>query len=129
MFHIFREELDDVFRRDAKLIWKLLAAAVVGLILGIKFTARFWFASEESRHGATPLASICITAAIIVVSVLAVLLLSLRDIVRERIREGQPVNFLLRCYLGSRLVSLGLWALTFIIAVLLVTMGWVSWFG
>jgi hypothetical protein len=124
MFHILREELDEAFRADGRLRWKLLAAALVGLVVGIKLTGKFWLSTEEAEHGGTPLASICITGATILVSVVAVLLLSLKDVTKRRVEDGQAVNLLLRCYLCSGVLSLVLWMLTVIVVVLVATVGW-----
>lgn len=129
MFHLFREELDAAFQEDRKLRWKLLAGVVVGLVLGIKLTAKFWFAPEEDQHGATPLVSACATGALAVLCVVLVLALSLKDIVKRRVCQQQPVSFLLRCYLAYGFLSLALWVVTAIGGTILATVCWASWFG
>jgi hypothetical protein len=108
MLHIFREVLDDAFREDAKLPWKLLAAAAVGAAIGV----RVCFGLSNDGHAKGHLEFLCTTGAIAIVCVVVALLLSLKDVVKRRIREGKPVSLLLRFYLASGLLSFVFWMAT-----------------
>ena len=123
MFHIFCEELDSAFRIDGKLRWKLLGAVVVGVGIGLKV----WFLMSKDENIKGFFGCLCCTGATTVVCIGAVLALSLKDVVKRRIYEGQPVSLLLRCYLASGLWSLGLWITTVILGLFLVALGFDAW--
>lgn len=116
MLQGFREQLDAVFREDGKLYWKLLAAVAVGVGVGLKL----WYRYMNVPNVEAPIGCVCFTGATTAVSVFAVLALSLKDVVQRRIDEGRPVNLLLRCYLASGVLSLGLWIVTVILGMFLV---------
>ncbi len=109
LFHVFREELDSAFRADSKLRWKLLGAVAVGVGIGLKAWSGPLPIDEKIKG---PFGCLCCTGAITVVCIGAVLALSLKDVVKRRIYEGQPVSLLLRWYLASGLWSFGLWIAT-----------------
>ena len=111
----FSKEIDHAFRQDRNLPRKLLGAVVVGLSFGL---------GSIAHPGASPLFYACATAATVLVCVVGVLALSLRDVVRRRMSEGESVNPLLRLYLASGKLSLALWAGTAIVASLLLSALW-----
>jgi hypothetical protein len=116
----FSKEIDQAFRQDRNLPRKLIGAVIVGLSVGCVLVVR---SSHNDRRGPRPFVYACVIGLTIVACVLAVFGLSLRDVVRRRMHDGEHVNIVLRLYLASGLMSLILGIATAIIIISL--LAWV----
>ena len=110
-----KKEIDHAFRQDRNLPWKLLGAVVVGLSASLHILL---------DPVAGPAFQACAIGATVLLSILVVLALSLKDVVRRRIGNGDPVHPLLRLYLASGKASLALWIGTVLVTTLLACMLW-----
>jgi hypothetical protein len=117
----FQRELSDLFTSDKSIVLKLLAGAVVGVLVAMRAA----FKSTQAGGGglSMPLkVAILVVAAI--VGMLVVLLLTLRDVVVRRVERGKPVNPLLRAYFGrgNGCLMVALWSITVIVVTFVVVM-------
>ncbi len=121
MFLPVISEIDQAFREDGNLPRKLLASVALGLTLA-------WFAYEfglpDTRGPVPAVVYACLTVITVAVCVGTVTALSLKDVVRRRIREGQTVSIVLRLYLVSGLLSLMLWVITTVFVTYLAATYW-----
>jgi len=105
----FRRELNDLFEKDDRQWLKVIGGAFVGGFVAFGAIRH----GLPDHEGATPLyVSVVTVATCAIVAAGAVLVLGLKDVVKRRLENGQPVNFILRAYLTSGLVSLAIWVLT-----------------
>ena len=118
----FREELDALFRDDRKLLWKVFGAVLVGSCISVKWWSKFLGDQEVALTEC-----LIVTAGTITVSVMAVLMLSLRDVVKRRIADGTPVSLCLRWYLAGGVWSLLLWIVTALAGTFLGIVLWGEW--
>jgi hypothetical protein len=123
MLFPFLDELNAAFREDRKLIWKLLGGAAVGLALAFEVC----MPRPNDPQSLSLFARVFVVVGTVSASLFAVLALSLRDVVKARISDGQPVNIVLRWYLGSGVLSLGLWIVTAILGTVVAAIAWASW--
>lgn len=93
----FRRELDDLFRSDRSLWWKIGGGALVGLLIGGSSLAK-----EEANPKISTTTALMLSGFLAVAGGLIALVLALKDVVRRRYENGQPVNPLLRFCLASR---------------------------
>ena len=109
----FSEQIDKVFAAERPFKLKLGAGAFVGLFVGASL-ARGWAAEH---HKETPVVVyLTIVGGSSVLAVSLVVMLRLKDVVRQRIASGQSVNVVLRLLLASGRLSLTVWVL-FVFAV------------
>lgn len=85
-----------------------LVAAVVGLVIGTVSVAGV----SDGVEDVPVVARMCMVAASCLVSMLAALGLSLRDVLCQRMRQGQQVSWSLRLYFTSGWVSMAAWIVT-----------------
>jgi hypothetical protein len=110
-----------LFRRDFAL-WKKISGA--GFVTGFVVTISAW---DRALRGQLPIPlTIPTFATILVISAdigaLLALALSLKDVVTQRVANGQPVNPILRVYLGMGIWSLVAWFPTILVAALVISL-------
>jgi len=113
----FKDEIDRAFQQDRNLPRKLLGAVVVGLAVGLGSALH---AHPDERLVATLIYCTCMTGGSVLACVAGVFVLTLKDVVQRRIRDGETVNPVLRLYLATGALSLAMWFGTVIVATLLV---------
>ena len=99
----FHREIDDLFQKGSRAWLKVLVGALVGGYFG-------WMATLEAHAGNGPGPSLFVVVVCIIsvafVSATTVLAFCLKDIVRQRLHDGKPVNIFLRAYWATGLRSL-----------------------
>ena len=111
----FKKEIERAFREDRNLPKKLLGAVVVGLSAGL--TTWLDRTMSAAFHA-------CMMGACVLISVVAVLALSFKDVVRQQIDQGEPVHPMLRLYFASGRLSLVLWIATVLVGAFFGCMLW-----
>jgi hypothetical protein len=110
-FPFFRE-LNGLFTSDRHAIWKILAGGAVGALVGARVAFR---RDSPFSRGEGLMIVLCAT----VISLILVMLLLLRDVIAKRLAMRQPVNPLLKWYVGKGFASVLLWIVTiFAIAII-----------
>lgn len=107
----FKPSLDRLFRSDRSAGLKVLGCAFVGGMACLTTVAR---QEEGPPPGGrvTPAMIVLFGLAGAVLGGWLGLMLSLKDVVRDRIERGEDVNPLLTVYLGGGCVSLVVWSVT-----------------
>jgi hypothetical protein len=116
----FSRELDELFQQDRRAWLKVLGGAFVGAVLSWSMIRKQPIKDEG------PFVVACMVILFALAGACAVLLLSLKDIVRRRVDDGKPVNLVLRAYLALGTWSLLLWFFTVLIGTLVVTVAVLS---
>lgn len=104
---LFHSELDEAFRSDRSIWIKIGGCAFVGTLAGLKGANNL---NAENRSSAL-VVGITIAIPALIGAVLG-LCLSLKDVVKRRLNDGQSVNLVLRAYFGWGIGSLLLWVVT-----------------
>ena len=109
----FSKQINETFESDRRLLLKLAAGAFVGVVLGISLSRRW----AVAHHNDTPVfVYVAIVGGSIALAVGLVVILNLKDAVRNRVAHRKPVNVLLRLLLASGLRSLIVWVLLAFVA-------------
>ena len=97
----FHSELNELFTSDRSALRKIgTCAFLLSGTMAYKFCLQSW--AEMAGAGIFGFSA----------GAIAGTTLSLKDVVRRRIAEGRPVNFILRVYLGLGVWSILLWCAT-----------------
>jgi hypothetical protein len=117
----YRDEIDAIFQGDRALGLKMAAGAAVAAFVVVVSLIRGTRDGRLEGMDLSPTAIAAIGAASGVVGAGLVLLLSLKDTVRRRLDDGQPVPWLLRVGFGMGRWSLFFWFVAVIFGAMFVT--------
>lgn len=105
----FENELNELFRSNRSVWWKMAIAVVVGLVLGAKFCI---VQPAFDKEGIPIWVRLIMVACCGTIGPVAVVFLLLKDVVDRRIENFEPVNPLLRIYLSSGVFTVIAWIIT-----------------
>jgi len=124
MMFPFQDELNDLFRQNRSIWWKMLGGAaatpIALLVAGIR------------QPPTVDLSPATIVIALVVAAVIGAglaILLSLKDVVVRRQAAGQRVSWLLQVYFAKGRMSLLVWGVTAVVAsfpIMIVLLGYLG---
>lgn len=102
------ESLRRIFASDGRWAAEVVAAGVLGFLLGGCRFVRLWLRDLQAAIGPVPIG---IVIAFSLFVVLAVLVLATADLIRRRLRAGESVGIVARILFGAGLGSVLVWVI------------------
>jgi hypothetical protein len=102
----FSRQINSTVESDRRLPVKLGAGALLGLIVGSTFALQW---ARDHGQGTPLIAYAIIIAGFVLFSVSLVMVLSLKDVIRQRMVDGQPVSAPAQLLFLSGYLSLATW--------------------
>jgi hypothetical protein len=125
-FFPFRRELDDLFRTDRSIWWKIVGSAFATTFV-VFFSAQTAISNGPLKNELSLSLVAAIAGTTSAIGAFLALALSLKDVVERRVKRGDSVNPLLKLYLGLGFWSLVVWFPTALFAAIFITIAAAIW--